>query len=619
MSLLSADATELGYLLAAVCFILALKGLSSPRSARRGNLIGAAGAALALAVAFLSGDLDHLVPIVVAIAVGTALAVPAARMVKMTQMPQLVALFNGVGGGAAALVALLELGETAGGTSAWEGDLAAVAFTVLVGAVSFAGSVVTFLKLQEIMTTRPVVLPGAKPLMIGGLVVSLGVAVAVFGSGQPVLASLLGLLGLVVGVMLVLPVGGADVPIVISLLNAFTGLTVAAGGFVLGNTLLLVAGTLVGASGTILTRLMAAAMGRSVAGVMFGALRGGSTAGSTAVSSRPVRSVSPEDVAILLGYARKVIVVPGYGLAVAQAQHTIRELEEMLRGRGIEIRLETTLEEVTATQGRPKTAITCVPLWGEPLSPWEEPRSQVFRDPAKLSSSGLAADMHRILNGDTVKGSGRTRAQLPLHLSFVPAFQPDPARFSNDDFRAVLKFASSVSAYGQIFSMREGSLAEDASDQVQPKTGRQTKQSGGVEEPKLPLVEHLDAILTSVGSKDQPGRFWSGEFFRQGDIDLAKLRRGAFGDLGGAFIINQAANKGDREYVEAVNKRWTGIKEPHFRRCALRARENNLPGVTVLAVGAVRAEIVLQCLKLGTINHLILDTDCADELHKMGR
>jgi DNA-binding transcriptional regulator LsrR (DeoR family) len=152
---------------------------------------------------------------------------------------------------------------------------------------------------------------------------------------------------------------------------------------------------------------------------------------------------------------------------------------------------------------------------------------------------------------------------------------------------------------------------------VQPKTGRQTKQSGGVEQRKLPLVEHLDAILTSVGSNEQPGRFWSGEFFRQGEIDLPKLCRGAFGDLGGALIINPAANKADREYVEAVNKRWTGIKEPHFRRCALRARENNLPGVTVLAVGAVRAEVVLQCLKLGLINHLILDTDCADELHKM--
>jgi len=162
--------------------------------------------------------------------------------------------------------------------------------------------------------------------------------------------------------------------------------------------------------------------------------------------------------------------------------------------------------------------------------------------------------------------------------------------------------------------MREGRLADDASHKVQPKTGRQTKQSGGVEELKLPLVEHLDAILTSVGSKDQPGRFWSGEFFRQGDIDLSKLRRGAFGDLGGAFIINPAANKADREYVEAVNRRWTGVKETHFRRCALRARENNLPGVTVLAVGAVRAEIVLQCVKRGLVNHLVLDSDCAEKL-----
>jgi hypothetical protein len=136
-------------------------------------------------------------------------------------------------------------------------------------------------------------------------------------------------------------------------------------------------------------------------------------------------------------------------------------------------------------------------------------------EPAKLSSSGLATDMHRILNGVAVKGSGRTRAQLTLDLRFVPAFQPDPARFSDDDFRAVLKFASSVSAYGQIFSLREGSLAEDASHEVPPKTGRQTKQSGGVEELKLPLVEHLDAVLTSVGSSEQPGRFWRGEFFRQ--------------------------------------------------------------------------------------------------------
>jgi H+-translocating NAD(P) transhydrogenase subunit beta len=337
VKLLSGNVTEIAYLLAAVCFILALKGLSSPRTARRGNLIGAAGAAIALVTAFGSEDLDHVLPILGAIAVGAAVAVPAARRVQMTQMPQLVALFNGVGGGAAALVATLEL-TTLDATSTKDvGNLAAIAFTVLVGAVSFAGSVVTFAKLQELMTTRPVIMPAAKPLLIGGLAAGVLAALAVVASGKLWVGLLLLLIGLALGAMLVLPVGGADVPIVISLLNAFTGLTVAAGGFVLHNTLLLVAGTLVGASGTILTRLMAAAMGRSVGGVLFGALRGGSTAGSTELSDRPVRSTSPEDVAILLNYARKVIIVPGYGLAVAQAQHTIRELAEVLEKHGIEV------------------------------------------------------------------------------------------------------------------------------------------------------------------------------------------------------------------------------------------------------------------------------------------
>ena len=333
MTVLAPTQAALLYLVAAVCFILALKGLSSPRTARRGNLVGAVGAVVAVLTVFLSNDLDNVVPIVVAVAVGAALAVPAARRVRMTAMPQLVALFNGVGGGAAALVALLELGELGGGV----GTLAAVAFTVLVGAVSFSGSSVTFAKLQELMTTRPVVLPAARPVMVAALAGALALAVAVAVTGQAWAALALLVVGLGCGVLLVLPVGGADVPIVISLLNAFTGLTVAASGFVLGNTLLLVAGTLVGASGSILTRLMAAAMGRSVTGVLFGALRGGSTAGSTAVSDRPVRSSSPEDVAILLAYASRVVVVPGYGLAVAQAQHTVAELAEVLESRGIEV------------------------------------------------------------------------------------------------------------------------------------------------------------------------------------------------------------------------------------------------------------------------------------------
>jgi NAD(P) transhydrogenase subunit beta len=347
VNVLSGDAVELLYLAAAVCFILALKGLSSPRSARRGNLIGAAGAVIALVATFLATDLDHLGVIAAAIVLGTVAAVPAARRVQMTQMPQLVALFNGVGGGAAAVVAALELAVISNGlaldpgfapiTGEMRGNLAAIAFTVLVGSVSFAGSVVTFLKLQELMTTRPVVVPGAAPLLVAGLVAGVAAAVGVFVTGRLWVGLVLLVVGLVLGAMLVLPVGGADVPIVISLLNAFTGLTVAAGGFVLRNTLLLVAGTLVGASGTILTRLMAAAMGRSVAGTLFGALRSGSTAGSTAVSDRPVRSAGPDDVAILLNYARKVVVVPGYGLAVAQAQHTIRELAEQLEGKGVEV------------------------------------------------------------------------------------------------------------------------------------------------------------------------------------------------------------------------------------------------------------------------------------------
>jgi NAD(P) transhydrogenase subunit beta len=327
---------QLTYLLAAVCFILALKGLSSPRHARTGNLIGAFGAVIACVVVFFYADLDHVVPILLAIAVGTAVGLVGARRVQMTQMPQLVALFNGVGGGAAALVALLELGDLVGESP--EGfALAATAFTILVGSVSFSGSLVTFAKLQELMTSRPVVFVGL-PIVFGASIVA-AVLLAVLTVTDPAvwIGIVLAVVGLLLGVLLVLPVGGADVPIVISLLNAFTGLTVAAGGYVLDNTLLLVAGTLVGASGTFLTKLMAAAMGRSVANILFGALKGGSTLGAGEASDRPVRSAGPEDVAILLGYAHRVIVVPGYGLAVAQAQHTLRELVDVLGDRGISV------------------------------------------------------------------------------------------------------------------------------------------------------------------------------------------------------------------------------------------------------------------------------------------
>ena len=327
---------QLGYLIAAVCFILALKGLSSPKNARRANLIGAAGAVLACVVVFLVTDIQHLLPILAAIAAGTAIGALGAYRVQMTQMPQLVALFNGVGGGAAAIVAIIELTEMSSGT-AQVFDLIATAFTILVGSISFAGSVVTFLKLQELMTTRPVVFAGYPILygllLLAAVVLSVGLVLA----PGLVYAVLLASVGAALGVLLVLPVGGADVPIVISLLNAFTGLTVAASGYLLENILLLVAGTLVGSAGTLLTRLMANAMGRSLINILFGALKGGSTLGATTVSDRPVRSAGPADVAILLAYAQRVIIVPGYGLAVAQAQHTLRQLVDLLQERGVQV------------------------------------------------------------------------------------------------------------------------------------------------------------------------------------------------------------------------------------------------------------------------------------------
>jgi len=326
---------------AGVMFILALKGLSHPRTARRGNLLGALGATIATIAVFFYADKEGSLPlnnlgwILGAIAFGVVVGVPAARKVQMTAMPQLVALFNGVGGGAAALVAIVEylkLGDTA--TTA---EVIATVFTVLVGCTSFSGSIVTFLKLQELMTTRPVIFPGGRFVIAATLGGTIASAIWVINAlGTTPLLVLAGL-SLLFGVLFVLPVGGADVPIVISLLNAFTGLTVAAGGYVLDATLLIIAGTLVGASGTILTRLMAEAMGRSLFGTLFGAFTAKPQDAAGATETRPVKSGTPDDVAILLNYARRVVIVPGFGLAVAQAQHTVRELADLLTAKGIDV------------------------------------------------------------------------------------------------------------------------------------------------------------------------------------------------------------------------------------------------------------------------------------------
>ncbi len=293
------------------------------------------GAVLATVVLFFSGiELLNLTLILIALAVGSVIGAIAARKVKMTAMPQLVALFNGVGGGAAALVAVVEYMVHG------EADLLFLIFTVatvIIGAVAFSGSIVTYLKLQELMTSRPVVIPLGAPITILVAIATLAGGVWLVLDPQDWLLVALLALSLLFGVLFVLPVGGADVPIVISLLNAMTGLAVAASGYVLDNVLLLIAGTLVGASGTLLTTLMAKAMGRPLTSTLFGAFTAKATGAVGTGEDRPVRSGSANDVAIMLGFANKVILVPGYGLAVAQAQNTLRELAEMLTERGVEV------------------------------------------------------------------------------------------------------------------------------------------------------------------------------------------------------------------------------------------------------------------------------------------
>jgi len=327
------------YLVTIICFILALKFLSSPKHARRGNWIGGVGMVIAITSTLLLDGISNWVLIVVGAAIGSIVGFFGARRVKMTAMPQMVALFNGVGGGAAALVAISEF-HIAGGDLAAT-PIVSTVLSALIGSISFAGSLVAFAKLQELVSGRPITFPGQNvfnaAVFIGAI--ALGIAL-IAGASQQWVIWLLVLLALLFGVLFVLPIGGADMPVVISLLNAATGLAASATGFVLSNTVLIVAGMLVGASGTLLTMLMAKAMNRSVTNVLFGAfgqIQSGAGSALRADDGRTVRATTPEDVAVQLSFARKVVVVPGYGMAVAQAQHDVRALAELLEERGVKV------------------------------------------------------------------------------------------------------------------------------------------------------------------------------------------------------------------------------------------------------------------------------------------
>ena len=340
---------DLAGILAFAFFILGLHYLSSPATARYGNRIAMVGMLFALVAILVSTHAAGWWAILIGVALGAVVGVFSALKVKMTAMPQMVALFNGAGGGAAMLISTIEYfvtwsGEHAAGPPAGLGWIVVVSLVLsaIIGSLSFAGSIVAFLKLQELMTGRPVTYPGQQVVnaAVALLIVAMGGWLIVMQGVLPEWVYVTMLCGaLVLGVLFVLPIGGADMPVVISLLNSFTGVAVAITGFELDNDLLIISGSLVGASGTLLTILMGKAMNRPLTNVLFGAFgAAGGTEIAAAGGPQQIRSTTVDDVAVMLAYANQVIVIPGYGMAVAQAQHSVRELADQLEKRGVTVK-----------------------------------------------------------------------------------------------------------------------------------------------------------------------------------------------------------------------------------------------------------------------------------------
>jgi H+-translocating NAD(P) transhydrogenase subunit beta len=329
-----ADVITLLYIVAFSLFIAGLHMLRGPRTAVRGNQVAAVGMAIAVIATLIDQRIGDWGLIAVGLVIGTAVGVPAARSVQMTAMPQMVALFNGVGGGAVALISVVEYREALEGAGNPEARvLIPMLFAAIIGSISFWGSIIAFLKLQEVLKGR-FRIPRQVNAGLAALSIAIAIVIAAGTESQGLFWLLLLVAGLL-GLLAVLPIGGADMPVVISTLNAFTGLSAAAAGLALDNTALIVAGMLVGASGSILTRQMAEAMNRSIGNVFFSGLGAGGPA--AAVEGGTVRSTSAADVAIQLSYARLVVVVPGYGMAVAQAQRAVADLAAELERRGVEV------------------------------------------------------------------------------------------------------------------------------------------------------------------------------------------------------------------------------------------------------------------------------------------
>ncbi|MDJ0664068.1 MAG: NAD(P)(+) transhydrogenase (Re/Si-specific) subunit beta [Acidimicrobiia bacterium] len=326
--------TLLLYLASAVLFILGLKQLSSPRTARRGNMLASGGMLIAIVVTLIANDITSWATVIAGLVVGGGVGALLALKVKMTSMPELVAAFNGFGGVASALVALAEIERNDAAFSVETGVV--VALSLLIGSITFSGSFVAFGKLNGSLPGRPILLPAGKSINALLALGAIGVSVWAIAAEEAFAYWIVVAIALVLGVLAVIPIGGADMPVVISLLNSFSGVAAAMAGFVISNSALIIGGALVGAAGMILTLLMADAMNRSIANVLFSGF-GATTSSGGPIGDKPVKSATPDDVAIALTYAENVMVVPGYGLAVAQAQHAVRDLANILEDKGINV------------------------------------------------------------------------------------------------------------------------------------------------------------------------------------------------------------------------------------------------------------------------------------------
>lgn len=411
---------QLTYLLAASLFIFGLKKLGSPATARNGNVIAAVGMLLAVVATLLDQKVLNYEMILVGLVIGSIIGVIAAYKVQMTEMPQMVGLLNGLGGASSALVAVAEFWRLLDAGQPIGLDInISMLLDVLIGGVTFTGSFLAFAKLQGLVSGTPITFPLQQPvnLLLLGTYLAGSAYLIASPDSLPVFLAVVGV-SLVLGVMFVLPIGGGDMPVVISLLNSLSGVAASAAGFVVMNNMLIIAGALVGASGIILTEIMCKAMNRSLFSVLFSAFGSVSTVsggGTTATGNQTVRSIDPEEGAMMLGYARSVVIVPGYGMAVAQAQHSIRELADQLERMGVDVKYA-----IHPVAGRMPGHMNVL------LAEANVPYTQLY-DMEDINPQFEQADVALVIGAnDVVNPAARSDANSPIYG--MPILEVDRAR-----------------------------------------------------------------------------------------------------------------------------------------------------------------------------------------------